>query len=331
MTDLDQIRRRDVLAGLSTIGSLGIAGCAGGNNSGDEDSTDTPTETEYDPQEYYGLPECDGSRPIRLIAVNSDGTGIIQNMRGQDQLVYVKHNDGFTSGDYCGGTIVEGGEQTAYEADSGEPSQIEIGAVEATGRNKDKACSQSGALPDGDYSDGCVDPNTFRGFQDVSSEQSGDNENEVWEDALEAEEGDSEDEGTPEETPEGTPEEPIEFTDIRAELNDAHSPIPPVVEWAGGVSNNRNESVEIQYEFVVENSDITVRDERTRAIDAGDSEGIYDVPMTLDEWAENSDSDSRDEQAKEYRGRFESSNVFIEYNGKKWNAEKSIDERTSYP
>lgn len=193
MTDTPQIKRRDILAGLSTVGVIGLAGCTGGNESdegdggsvnenntdtptesNEEDSTNTPTEAGYDPQDYYGLPECDGSRPIQLIAVNSDGTGIIQNMRGQDQLVYVKHDDGLTSGDYCGGTIVGGGEQTAYEVTyGGEPRQIEIGAVEASNRNKDKACSQSGALPDGDYTDGCVDPNSFRGYQDVSSESDG--------------------------------------------------------------------------------------------------------------------------------------------------------------
>lgn len=160
------MKKRAFIAGLSSISSLAIAGCASNNG-----SESTSTESEYDSEDYFGLPECDGSRPIQLIAVNSDGTGIIQNMRGQDQLVYVKHDDGLTSGDYCGGTIVEGGEQTAYEVTyGGEPNSIQIGAIEATSRNKDEACSQTGALPDGDYDDGCVDPNTFRGYQDVSSD-----------------------------------------------------------------------------------------------------------------------------------------------------------------
>jgi len=317
----ERIRRRDVLAGLSTVGTIGIAGCSSGNNSDSDsggsnngDSTDTtPTESGYDPQDYYGLPECDGSRPIRLIAVNSDGTGIIQNMRGQDQLVYVKHNDGFTSGDYCGGTIVEGGEQTAYEADSGEPRQIEIGAVEATGRNKDKACSQSGALPDGDYSDGCVDPDTFRGFQDVSSEQSGDNEDEVWEDALEAEEGDSEDEGTP--------EEPIGFSEIKAEL-DKQGINTPWVEFEARIANNLDEEQKISHTYTIEGPDETFRHNEDLTL-SGQSSDWVSHTFKISEW-ENVEGDSREERQAKREELFENSTVYIEYDGQKFEAEKTI-------
>jgi hypothetical protein len=310
---------------LSTVGSLGIAGCAGGNSSGeansgstpkesgDEDSTDTPTETGYDPQEYYGLPECDGSRPIRLIAVNSDGTGIIQNMRGEDQLVYVTHNDGFTSGDYCGGTIVEGGEQTAYEADSGEPRQIEIGAVEATGRNKDKACSQSGALPDGNYSDGCVDPNTFRGYRDVSSEQSNENEDEVWEDALEAEEGDSEDEGTP--------EEPIVFSEVKAEL-DKQGINTPWVKFESRIANNLDEEQKIPHTYTIEGPEETFRHSDSLTLSGQGSDWVSHT-MKISEW-ENVEGDSRAERQESREQLFENSSVYIEYNGQRFEAQKTI-------
>jgi len=320
MTDLDQIKRRNVLAGLSTVGSIGVAGCAGGNDStGDssgnnnKSSTNTPTEAGYDPQDYYGLPECDGSRPIRLIAVNSDGTGIIQNMRGEDQLVYVKHDDGFTSGDYCGGTIVEGGEQTAYEADSGEPRQIEIGAVEATGRNKDKACSQSGALPDGEYSDGCVDPNTFRGYRDVSSEQSNENEDEVWEDALEAEEGDSENEGAP--------EEPIVFTEIKAEL-DKQGINTPWVKFEARIENNIDKEQKISHTYTIEGPEKTFRHSDSISLSGQDSDWVSHT-FQISEW-KNVEGDSREERQAKREELFENSTVYIEHNGQKFEAKKTI-------
>ena len=177
--DMVGIKRRELLAGLSAVGSLALAGCTNEDNAGEEtsgsnnqDSTDTSAEAEYDPEDYYGLPECDGSRPIQLIAVNSDGTGIIQNMRGESKLVSVRHDEnGFSDGDYCGDVIVGGGEQTAYEvSDYGEPNQIRIGAVDDSSRNRDESCNQGGGLYIDEYNHGCVDPNTFRGYQDVSSD-----------------------------------------------------------------------------------------------------------------------------------------------------------------
>ncbi|WP_136717260.1 hypothetical protein [Halorientalis salina] len=322
MSNLDQIKKRDVLAGLSTICSLGIAGCTGGGNSGedgsetnDEDSTDTPTEAAYDPQDYYGLPKCDGSRPIRLVSVNSDGTGIIQNMRGEDQLVYVKHDDGLTSGDYCGGTIVEGGEQTAYEVTyGGEPSQIEIGAVEATSRNEDAACSQSGALPDGDYTDGCVDPNTFQGFREVNNTPQDDDESDIVEKAQEAQLEDKD-------TPEGTPKAPIEISHVKATLR-KHLVNTPWIEIDARITNNRDEEQDVSYTYTVDGPKETFRHDGKITL-SGQSGDFVSHTFQISEW-ENVEGDSREERQEKREELFENSTVYIEYDGRRFAAEKII-------
>lgn len=194
MTKTDLITRRRLLSGMSVTGMITIAGCSDGDGSQDDikdsdgdgvidsedyapqdpevqersdiQSAETETETEsYDPDDYYGLPKCDGSRPIQLIDVQDSG-GLIQNVSTDDLLVFVSVDDGLGNyGDWCGYYIVEAGQQAAFESPARRRSgnlidEIHIVADDDTSRNRDRVCNQ-GNLRDGEDA-GCVSLNTFR-------------------------------------------------------------------------------------------------------------------------------------------------------------------------
>lgn len=160
------VTRRGALAAISACGFGALAGCAGNNDNADEDDTpetdtDTGSDTEsYDPDDYYGLPKCDGGRSVQLIDVQGSD-GIIQNVSTDDLLVYVSHDGDGNNGEWCGYYRVGAGEQTAYETYEGSPDEILIVADDDTSRNRDRICNQ-GDLRNGEEA-GCVDPNTFRG------------------------------------------------------------------------------------------------------------------------------------------------------------------------
>ena len=156
------VKRRDVLTTVTACGVGGLAGCAGNNDDAGEDDTDTGTETEsYDPDNYYGLPECDGSRPIQLINVQGSD-GLIENVSTDDLLVWVSADDGLgDNGEYCGYYSVEAGQQAAFETSVASPDEIQIVADDDTSRNRDRVCNQGGLLNGEDA--GCVSLDTFRG------------------------------------------------------------------------------------------------------------------------------------------------------------------------
>ncbi|WP_435159965.1 hypothetical protein [Halorubrum sp. SY-15] len=94
MTELNQIRRRDVLAGLSTVGLGTIAGCTGSEtpDSSNEETDDGSGNTEADdgsgvpePEENWqqGLPHCstgDYTLKIRGLLINYSGQTVTVNI-----------------------------------------------------------------------------------------------------------------------------------------------------------------------------------------------------------------------------------------------------------
>lgn len=152
-----------------SAGIFALSGCIGGGNNSEnnDDGTEASNNREsYDPNNYYGLPKCDGSKPVQLIDVQGTD-GIIRNMTTDDLIVAVNHGggaEGQSNGDYCRGHLLEAAGQTAYET-LGEVSpseRIRIRAIEDTESNRDTVCSFIGMNVEGG-GDGCVDPETFRG------------------------------------------------------------------------------------------------------------------------------------------------------------------------
>lgn len=263
----------------------------------------------YDPQEYYGLPECDGSRPIQLKTVTSDG-GIIENLTTTDLIVAVKHDDeGTPAGDYCGGTILEGGEQTAYETyASGEPSRITIRAVEDTGRNRDRVCAQTG-MGVSEGGDGCVNPSTFRGYQEQPSEDTPDR-NDVVEDAQEA----------VVETEE--PSQTATFEYVRATFEKCGVNTPWITVEAT-LTYEQLEADEITFTYVVESPSNTFRKDQTTETSVGSNKSVSHT-FRIGEW-ENVDGDSREERAQNRRDLFTNSEIHIEYDNERYEASKQMD------
>jgi hypothetical protein len=151
-------KRRKILT--YSAGMVALSGCISGSNEGGAEAS--KNQESFDPSNYYGLPKCDGSRPVQLIDVQG-AEGIIRNMSTDDLIVFVSHGPYQSNGDYCDGHLLEGADQIAYKTD-GEvrpTERIKIRALEDTESNRERVCYSFDIVGDG--GDGCVDPGTFRG------------------------------------------------------------------------------------------------------------------------------------------------------------------------
>jgi len=74
MSGITRFNRREILAGVSGFGSIGLAGCTGRNSAGDGQTDAPDTQTENSPEVgKYGLPHCEsGKYAFEILEIESE-------------------------------------------------------------------------------------------------------------------------------------------------------------------------------------------------------------------------------------------------------------------